>query len=91
MYRNLVARLLTLGLTCRSNHTILHRVAASHTESSIKKISVNFDKFYNMNARFYFRGPAFDMGSTCGSICVALQRVAANHTELSLTNLNQLL
>ena len=29
--------------TYRSSHTILHRVAASHTESSLK-ISVNFDK-----------------------------------------------
>ena len=34
---------LNVGSTCRSNHTVLHKVVASHTESSLK-ISVNFDK-----------------------------------------------
>ena len=74
---------LGVGPTCTSSHTVLHRVATSHTESSQKKIQSISIKFYSVNARFYFLGPALDVGSTCSFSHTALQRVAASHTESS--------
>ena len=51
---------LDLGLTFRSSHTVLHRVATSHTKSSPTNF-VNFDKFYSVT-EVCFHDPTLDMG-----------------------------
>ena len=74
---------------CSSSHTVLHRVAASHTESSPTKFLSILIKFYSVNARFYFYDPALDVGLTCNSSHAALHRVAPSHTESSPINFSQ--
>ena len=57
--------------------------------SHLQQISVNFDKNYNVNARFYFQGPSLDVGLTCNSCHTVLHKIAASHTESSPTNFSQ--
>ena len=77
---------LGVGPTYMSSHTVLHKVATSHTESSKKIRSISI-KIYSVSARFYFRGPAFGVGPTCASSHIALHRVATSHTESTQKNL----
>jgi len=37
-------------------------------------------KYYSVNMRFYFQGPALDVGPTCRSSHTSLHRVVASHT-----------
>ena len=50
-----------MGPTCRSSHIALYIVAIVIL-SHLQQISVNFDKLYSVNVRFYFQGPAHDVG-----------------------------
>ena len=60
-------------------------VILSHLQK-LRSISI---KFYSVNARFYFQGPALYMGSTYRSNHNVLHRIATSYTESSPTNFSQ--